>query len=194
MLGFGGELRLTTDRLILRPPERGDFKSWRAARIESSDHLKPWEPVWSSDHLSGRSFRRRVAWSRRAARLGRAYPFFLIDPESGAVIGAATLDNIRRGPSQAGTLGYWIAQPFARRGLMREAIEAIQTYAFTEIGLGRIEAGTLPENTPSRKLLERSGFKYEGVAQAYLQINGRWRDHVLYASLRADRRGRVGEA
>lgn len=123
--------------------------------------------------------------------MGRAYPFFLIDPASGAVIGAATLDNVRRGPSQAGTLGYWIAQPYARQGLMREAIGSILSYAFAEIGLGRVEAGTLPENTPSRRLLERSGFKYEGVAQAYLQINGRWRDHVLYAALGPGRRGSV---
>ncbi len=193
MLGFGGELQLKTDRLVLRPPERRDFKSWRAARIESSDYLKPWEPVWSADHLTSRAFRARVAWSRRAVRLGRAYPFFLIDPDSGDVIGAATLDNIRKGPSQAGTLGHWIGQPYAGQGLMREAISSIMTYAFTEIGLGRIEAGTLPENTPSRRVLERSGFKYEGVAQAYLQINGRWRDHVLYAALRAGRRGTVSD-
>jgi len=77
---------------------------------------------------------------------------------------------------------------------MREALEAVVTHAFQELGLSRLEAATLPENTPSRGLLESSGFKYEGVAQSYLQIAGRWRTHVLYANLRADRRGRVDEA
>lgn len=191
MLGFGGEVRLTTERLLLRPPRRGDFKSWRAARIESSDHLKPWEPVWAADHLTARAFRTRVAWSRRAVRLGRAYPLFLIDPDVGDVIGAVTLDNIRRGPAQTGTIGYWISAQRKREGLMREAIGGILSFAYGEVGLGRIEAGTLPENTASRRLLEKTGFKYEGVAQSYLQINGRWRDHVLYAALRDDRRGRV---
>jgi ribosomal-protein-alanine N-acetyltransferase len=74
---------------------------------------------------------------------------------------------------------------------MSEAIEALVHHAFEKMGLSRIEAACLPENVASRGLLERSGFKYEGVAQSYLQINGRWRTHVLYAALRADRRGRT---
>mgnify|MGYP001066645965 FL=1 len=57
-----------------------------------------------------------------------------------------------------------------------------------------MEAACLPENVPSRGLLEGAGFKYEGVAQSYLQIDGRWRNHVLYANLRSDRRGRTDKA
>jgi ribosomal-protein-alanine N-acetyltransferase len=74
---------------------------------------------------------------------------------------------------------------------MREALAALVHHAFNELDLSRIEAGCLPENTASRGVLEKAGFKYEGVAQSYLQINGRWRNHVLYANLRADRRGRT---
>ena len=106
-------------------------------------------------------------------------------------MGAITLDNIRRGPAQAGTLGYWTGQPFVRQGYMREAIMAVVHHAFTRMELSRVEAACLPENAASRGLLERSGFKYEGVAQSYLQIAGRWRTHVLYASLRSDRRGKT---
>ena len=107
------------------------------------------------------------------------------------LLGAITLDNIRRGPAQAGTTGYWIGEPFARAGYMREAIAAVINYAFQTLDLSRIEAGCLPENTPSRRLLETCGYKYEGVAQSYLQIAGRWRNHVLYANLRHDRRGKT---
>jgi ribosomal-protein-alanine N-acetyltransferase len=74
---------------------------------------------------------------------------------------------------------------------MREAILALTHHAFTRMDLSRLEAACLPENTPSRGVLESCGFKYEGVAQSYLQINGRWRNHVLYANLRGDRRGRT---
>jgi len=74
---------------------------------------------------------------------------------------------------------------------MREAIAGVVHYAFERLDLSRIEAACLPENHASRALLETCGFKYEGVAQSYLQINGRWRTHVLYAALRADRRGRT---
>ena len=75
---------------------------------------------------------------------------------------------------------------------MREAILGVVHHAFERLDLSRIEAACLPENHASRGLLEKSGFKYEGVAQSYLQINGRWRTHVLYAALRMDRRGRTG--
>jgi ribosomal-protein-alanine N-acetyltransferase len=118
-------------------------------------------------------------------------PLFLIDRQSEGLVGAITLDNIRRGPAQSATLGYWVGQSHARQGFMREAIEAVVHYAFAQMDLSRIEAACLPENTPSRGVLEKSGFKYEGVAQSYLQINGRWRTHVLYACLRNDRRGRT---
>jgi ribosomal-protein-alanine N-acetyltransferase len=101
------------------------------------------------------------------------------------------LDHIKRGPAQSGITGYWIGAPFARQGYMREAVQAVVHHAFTVLDLSRIEAGCLPENTPSRRLLEQCGYKYEGVAQSYLQINGRWRNHVLYANLRHDRRGKT---
>jgi len=74
---------------------------------------------------------------------------------------------------------------------MTDAIQALVYYAFHQLDLSRIEAATLPENAASRGLLEKTGFKYEGVAQSYLQIAGRWRTHVLYAALRHDRRGRT---
>ena len=74
---------------------------------------------------------------------------------------------------------------------MREGLEAVVHYAFNEMDLSRLEAACLPENSASRGVLEKTGFKYEGVAQSYLQIDGRWRNHVLYANLRSDRRGRT---
>jgi [ribosomal protein S5]-alanine N-acetyltransferase len=74
---------------------------------------------------------------------------------------------------------------------MRETILALVHHAFHRLDLSRIEAACLPENAPSRSLLEHCGFKFEGVAQSYLQINGRWRTHVLYAALRMDRRGKT---
>ena len=115
----------------------------------------------------------------------------MFERNSGALLGAITLDNIRRGPAQAGTLGYWIGQTFARNGFMKESIGALVHYAFHSLDLSRLEAACLPENIASRTVLEKSNFKYEGVAQSYLQINGRWRNHVLYSCLRSDRRGKT---
>lgn len=185
------KLRLVADRLILRLPLHSDFAEWVHLRRESADFLKPWEPAWSADHLTRRAFTNRVQWAQRSAASGTALPLFLIHAEQECLVGALTLDTIRRGPAQAATLGYWIGMPHARQGYMREAIEAVTHYAFTALDLSRLEAACLPENEASRGVLEKSGFKYEGVAQSYLQINGRWRNHVLYANLRMDRRGKT---
>lgn len=185
-------LRLETERLSLRPPVHTDFRDWAALRDASRVFLAQWEPSWSADHLSRKSFTNRVYWAQRSIAGGSAVPLFLFRRTDDVLLGAITLDNIRRGPAQAGTLGYWTGKTFARQGYMREAIGAVVHHAFSRLDLSRIEAACLPENLASRGLLEKSGFKYEGVAQSYLQINGRWRTHVLYASLRSDRRGRTG--
>jgi ribosomal-protein-alanine N-acetyltransferase len=190
MLGRGRKVRLDTERMILRPPVHGDYRAWAALREESRAFLVPWEPTWAADHLTRKSFTNRVYWAQRSISNGTAVPLFLIRRADEALMGAITLDNIRRGPAQAGTTGYWIGEHYARHGYMREAVLALVHHAFTTLDLSRIEAGCLPENTPSRRLLESCGYKYEGVAQSYLQINGRWRNHVLYANLRHDRRGR----
>jgi len=182
---------IATERLLLRLPEHADYRGWADLREKSTAFLIPWEPAWSADHLTRRAFTARVQWAARVQAQGSALPLFLIRRSDAALLGAITLDHIRRGPSQAGTIGYWIGEAYARQGYMREAIKGLVHHAFTVMDLSRIEAACLPENTASRGVLEKSGFKYEGVAQAYLQINGRWRNHVLYANLRPDRRGRT---
>ena len=185
------KVRIETERLTLRPPAHADFRDWVSLRRDSEAFLTRWEPTWAPDHLSRKAFTNRVYWAQRSITNGSAMPLFLIRREDNTLLGAITLDNIRRGPAQAGTLGYWIGETHARHGYMREAIEALVHHAFHRLDLSRIEAACLPENTPSRGLLEKCGFKYEGVAQSYLQIGGRWRTHVLYSALRMDRRGRT---
>ena len=191
MLLFKKKVQIDTERLILRSPQHADFRAWSTLRYESQDFLSPWEPTWAPDHLSRKSFANRVYWSQRSVNEGTALPLFLVRRSDHQLMGAITLDPIRRGPAQTATMGYWIGQQFAREGYMSEAILALVHYAFVKLDLSRIESACLPDNVPSRGALEKCGFKYEGVAQAYLQINGRWRTHVLYSCLRADRRGKT---
>ncbi len=185
------KIAIETDRLTLRLPQSGDHLPWARLRQGSMEFLTPWEPVWSHDHLSKRSFANRVLAASRSVESGSGVPVFLVRREDNRILGAITLDNIQRGPSQTGTLGYWIGQQYARQGYMKESVDAMVHYAFEQLDLSRIQAGCLPENKASRGVLEKSGFKYEGVAQSYLQIDGRWRTHVLYANLRSDRRGKT---
>jgi ribosomal-protein-alanine N-acetyltransferase len=94
------------------------------------------------------------------------------------------LNDVVRGIAQKGTLGYWISEPYARQGLMREAAELVLRFAYEDLKLHRVEAACLPDNEASRHLLLSLGFIEEGLALAYLRINGQWEDHVLW--------GRVG--
>jgi ribosomal-protein-alanine N-acetyltransferase len=191
MLRAKRKVRIDTERMVLRPPVHADFRAWAHLRRDSMTFLSPWEPTWATDHLTRKAFTNRVYWAQRSVSNGSALPMFLMDRSTDTLLGAITLDNIRRGPAQAGTLGYWIGESYARSGYMTEAIQAVVHYGFQQLDLSRIEAACLPENAASRGVLERSGFKYEGVAQSYLQIAGRWRNHVLYSNLRSDRRGKT---
>lgn len=193
MLGslFRPKLAIETERLILRLPIMKDYPEWHRVREEGRDFLLPWEPIRPREYSGSKAFRNRVYWSAKSAADGRSLPLFLIEKSTDTFMGAVTLDNIRRGPAQMCNMGYWIGPEYARLGYMSEAVTALVQYAFTELDLSRVEAACLAKNAPSRGLLERCGFKYEGVAQSYLQIGGRWRTHVLYANLRHDRRGRT---
>ncbi len=182
---------IETERLSLRLPEMGDHAAWVRLRREGEAFLREWEPTWSIDHFTRKAFRNRVYWAWRARDEGRALALFLVRRSDSRLLGAITLDNIRRGPAQSASVGYWIGPEHARQRYMSEALEAVVQHAFNALDLSRIEAACLPGNAPSRGLLERSGFEYEGVAQSYLQIAGRWQNHVLYAILRSDRRGRA---
>lgn len=194
MLLFRPKISILTERLELRLPKMSDYDQWSQTRREGASFLLPWEPVRDRDYSGRRAFRNRVYWSSKSTADGRALPLFLIRRSDATFLGAVTLSNIRRGPAQMASLGYWIGPDHARQGYMREAVTGLVEFAFDDMDLSRIEAACLPENKPSRGLLERCGFKYEGVAQSYLQIGGRWRTHVLYAQLRHDRRGRSDAA
>ena len=116
------KLAIETERLTLRPPVHADFRPWATLRSDSITYLTPWEPSWAPDHLSRKAFTNRVYWANRSVSAGTALPLFLIRRKDNMLIGAITLDNIRRGPAQAGTLGYWTGEQFARRGYMLSLI------------------------------------------------------------------------
>ena len=185
------ELNINTERCYLRLPNLNDFESWVNLRKKSEDFLSKWEPERDRNFYSMTLFRSRVKWAKKKFNEKKVIHAFIFRREDGLLIGAVTLDNVRRGAAQSGSIGYWLGEPFQKKGYMFEVVQALVFYVFKNFDLSRLEAATLPENQPSRSLLERVGFKYEGVSQSYLQISGRWRNHVMYALLRNDRRGRI---
>ncbi|MDK2747051.1 MAG: GNAT family N-acetyltransferase [Brevundimonas sp.] len=181
------------DGVLLRPPRASDYAAWSALRDGSRDYLQPWEPAWPDDDLSKGAFRRRLSIYAREMELGNAWPFFVFVDGGKTLAGAVTLSNVRRGVAETGTLGYWIGQPYAGRGYATAAMRAVVAYAFDRLKLHRLEAACLPTNQASRRVLEKSGFRNEGLARAYLKINGEWADHLLFGLVEdeIDRGGRT---
>ena len=170
--------------VLLRPPRPSDYAEWAELRGGSRDYLQPWEPAWAEDDLTRAAYRRRLGVYAREMEQGTAWPLFVFDQADEALLGAITLSNIRRGVAETGTLGYWIGRPYAGQGVGTAAARAMLGHAFSALGLHRVEAACVPTNHASRRVLEKSGFRQEGVARAYLKINGRWADHLLFGVLR----------
>ncbi len=182
---------LRGDGLYLRPAAAADFSAWARLRAESRDFLRPWEPIWPEDDLTRAAFRRRLRRQVDEMARDESFSFLIFDATSDILLGGLTLGGIRRGVAQAGTLGYWMGAPHAGKGRMTRAVAAAVRYGFATLRLHRIEAACLPENFASKALLERNGFRREGLAYGYLKINGAWRDHLLYALVEPEA-GRLG--
>ncbi|HVY59046.1 MAG TPA: GNAT family protein [Xanthobacteraceae bacterium] len=189
-VGFSEPLPVIEGRgVFLRAPQATDFEEWAALRERSRNFLVPWEPTWPADDLSRGAFRRRIRRYAEDQRADQSYAFFIFRRDDNALVGGLTLANVRRGVAQAGSIGYWVGEPFIRRGYMTAAVRALVPFCFATLRLHRVEAACIPTNTASIRLLEKCGFSREGYAREYLCINGAWQDHLLYARLKDDPQG-----
>ena len=175
-------------RVTLRAPVSADYREWACLRAESRDFLEPWEPQWSPDELEHSAWRGRLRRYRKDFVGGTAMSFFIFETASGTLLGGITLGNIRYGVAQSGHIGYWIGQRHAGKGLMAEALTLLSDFAFVTLRLHRIEAACIPDNARSIRVLEKVGFRREGLLRSYLRINGVWQDHFLYALISDDHR------
>ena len=128
----------------------------------------------------------RLKRGRQEAKSGTDYTFFIFLRQGSreTLAGGITLSNVRRRVAQFANLGYWMGHNFAGKGFMTEAVGLVVAYAFESLHLHRVHAAFMPHNMASRRVLEKNGFKEEGYAENYLQIDGRWADHVLFGLTR----------
>lgn len=167
-------------RLELRPPSIEDYPKWSTVRAANQEFLTPFEPEWAQDCLTEDFFIRRLKRQARDFKAGSGCYFFIHHKDSRDIIGGINLNDIKMGAARHASLGYWIDQDYQGQGYMLEAGKLIVAYAFDILNLRRLNAGCLPDNERSVKLLLRLGFEEEGYAKKYLQINGKWQDHRLF--------------
>ncbi|MBO21431.1 MAG: 30S ribosomal protein S5 alanine N-acetyltransferase [Rhodospirillaceae bacterium] len=184
--GNAGSNRLEGRRTFLRAPVERDWAAYADLRAASRNFLEPWEPTWPPDALSRDAFFRRLNRYTSDWRDDKGYSMFVFERESAALLGGISVSNVRRGVAQTGTLGYWIGEAHAGQGYMREGLDLLLGFCFTDLGLHRVEAACLPSNAASQRLLLASGFSEDGFARKYLKIRGVWQDHLLFSLLAED--------
>ena len=177
---------LTGGRVYLRPPLISDFVRWEELRRGSRNFLVPWEPTWAAGALTRNAFKCRLRNYRNDWLNGRGYTFFIFERKSHRLLGGVTLGKVNRGTSGSGTIGYWMGEPYAGKGFMKDALPAVLAFAFEKLKLHRLEAACLPGNVASKSVLGYAGFKQEGLARKYLKINGEWEDHLTFGLLSDD--------
>ncbi len=175
----------------MRPPRASDVGVLLTALRRNDAHLRPFTPQRPNDRGDRRptlaTVARDVTVARRAWRRDDSYTFFLFDRhDRRSVLGRVTLGRVIRGPFQNSFLGYWVDVGTQRKGIMTEAVRAVVGFAFDTLALHRVQAGVMPRNLASIRVLEKLGFRNEGLAVRYLQIAGKWEDHIIFAMTREE--------
>ena len=185
-----GSRPLRDGELTLRALRGSDRAAWSALRIRNHHWLQEWDATLPQPDSSVPStFARMVRHLRREARAGRAWSFGIF--ANGVLVGQVTLGGVMLGSMRSASIGYWIDQDHAGRGLMPRAVALVCDFAFFELGLHRLEINLRPENRASRRVAEKLGFTAEGLRSKYMHINGDWRDHDCYVLLDGDLPGGV---
>ncbi|MGG7463149.1 MULTISPECIES: GNAT family N-acetyltransferase [unclassified Plantibacter] len=190
------EPREIADDILLRTVQTTDALAIATALAQNRAYLAPWEPVRPEAYFTESWWTTELLRATRALGQEAELPLVLEDLRGGSgsrvdadpgtiarntsVVGRFTLGSISRGPFQSAGLGYWVVESHAGRGLASATVQAIVADARDRLGLHRIEAGTLPDNAGSQRVLAKAGFERIGYAPRYLSINGTWQDHVLF--------------
>ncbi|MEL7976675.1 GNAT family protein [Isoptericola sp. F-RaC21] len=165
--------------VVLRPLRRKDGPEWLRLRSVNASWLEPWEATSPGERPAASTFGDYLRALSAQARAGTTLPFAV--ELDGALVGQLTVSQIVYGSLCSASIGYWVSQGVAGRGVIPTAVAMAGDYCLAVLGLHRIEINIRPENAPSLRVVEKLGFRDEGVRERYLHIQGRWRDHRTFA-------------
>jgi len=172
-----------TDRLLITVLSPDQYKLMVRYQDLNREHLSPWEPLRAAGYFDDVTTQARLHDNLESFYAGASIPLVGLDKITNEIVCSANFTNIVHGAFQACHLGYSVSCKYEGKGLMFEMLEASIKYVFTELRLHRIMANYIPRNTRSGKLLKQLGFEKEGLAKSYLNIAGKWEDHILMSKL-----------
>lgn len=176
--------------VALRPVRAKDAAIWRDTRVRNAAWLRAWEPTNPETPLYRSSLGPYVSMARtmrREARQGLTIPWVVT--YGGRFVGQLTVGSIVWGSARSAQVGYWIDEAYAGLGIIPTALAMAMDHCFFVVGLHRVEATIRPENHASRRVVEKLGFREEGLRRRSLHIDGAWRDHLCYAMTVEDAAG-----
>lgn len=181
-------MRLEAGAIYIRLVEPEDAAAMLHLLERNRNFFKPFEPRRPPDQWTEQAQRDLLVASVKRRESGDEYGFGIFLTETDELIGRVNLSNVVRKAFLNAYLGYYIDRDHNGRGYMTTTVDAIVDFAFGPAHLHRVQAAVMPENSASIRVLEKAGFRREGFAPHYLRIDGRWRDHHLYATTVEDRR------
>jgi ribosomal-protein-alanine N-acetyltransferase len=186
----GWPAELSAGAVVLRAPRLRDGAAWSESRLRNEKWLARWEPSapvpWADRH-------RPAAWPplcsalRKAGRSGTMLPFTI--SYGGSFVGQVNVSNVVHGVLRSASVGYWVDERVAGRGIVPTAVALVVDHCFSAVGLHRIEIDIRPENEASLRVVEKLGLRREGYYERYLDIDNGWRDHVAFAVTIEELRG-----
>jgi ribosomal-protein-alanine N-acetyltransferase len=174
--------RLVDGATAIRPFVAADVEELLALRVANRPHTEPFEPRRHESFYTAAGQAQEIALDDRAWTVGTGYAFAVLDLDAGErIAGRVALANVVRGAWGNATVGYWVDEAVRGRGHATAAVGCALRFAFSEAGLHRVQPAIMPRNAPSRRVVEKLGFRHEGRALRYLEIDGVWEDHDIFA-------------
>ena len=174
-------MKLQADIVHIRPLALSDAKALHRLRTENREYHRLFEPVRPDNHFTLEFQEEQIRLSLVNAQNDTGYSFGIFLNESEHLIGRVNLSSVFRGPWQNANIGYYLDKGHTGKGYATEAVKLTVHCAFHHLKLHRVQGAVMPRNTPSIRVLEKAGFRYEGLARNYLHIHDVWEDHNIYA-------------
>ncbi|MCX0403187.1 GNAT family N-acetyltransferase [Clostridium perfringens] len=178
------QFQLNTERLALRNLTPENTEEMLDYYIRNEEHLRQYEPTRDSSFYTYEGQKEILTESFRQFIDGTSIDLGIFKDEK--LIGKIKLSNIVYGILRNAFVGYSIDKEHQGKGYMKEALNTVCSYAFEEMGLHRLEASTLMDNSRSQGVLKACGFNELGISEKYLYINGEWRDHKIFYKVNDD--------
>lgn len=169
---------LTEGPVTIRSVRARDSRKLERELMNNRGWLRKWEAT-SPQGAMGFDVRASIRNLLANARTGAGLPFII--EYDGEIAGQLNVSSIVWGSVSQASIGYWVAERFAGKSITPTAVALATDYCFFQLGLHRMEICIRPENAPSMRVVEKLGFRYEGLRRRFIHIDGDWRDHFCFA-------------